>query len=666
MLCAERMEPILPRAEFKPVKITAAPPSSTNVTTQVRAAVKNNRLSQPVNNSVFGEPAPNRVKTLRVEYSVGDEKRVAEAKEESTLELDGGSRPLTILKAEYGDVATGNAWLFEFPQNIAGHLRLHVDGRGRGGETVRLTYFPYCDSKGRLDMNFHGQEQYHILKGAADEVTELHFAYFGARYVRVCGLTQPPRVEDATLVEVRTAVEDAGEFACSDPLINRLQSNIRWTQADALHSLPQDCWTREKLGWTADAHLTAEEAIFNYGMAALLSKYVGDHRDNQRADGGIASFVPSRDEGNESGTWSGSCILVPWQLYTYYGDRQILDASFDMGLRYLAAAQPEPGRPLIFGGGPGDWCPPWSKAPGDVPGHPEFGVKNPTFPCAPEGGLFYGTVYHARLAHTLAQMADVLGRNADAAHCRDVEAATVAALNAAFFDAANAVYHGEQPTEYRQSPNAFALWLDLVPQAQRKAVLDNLLRDVAARGGHLNAGILGTQALFEMLPREGRADVAYEMAAQKTYPGLLWPMLEYGLTTLPEHWEGFGTHEHPMFGSVGAFFYKWLAGIQPDAAVPGFKRFSIRPSVDNPLTFVRASYRSIRGPIRSEWRKEGAGLALNVEIPANTEADVYVPKMGLAKPRISEDGHARTDGEDAGAAVKFHLGSGAYAFRVQP
>ena len=663
-LCAELMEPIRPTAEFKPAKLIAPPPSSTNVTAKVQAAVKGSQLAIRASNSLFGEPAPGQVKTLRVEYLLGGKKQTREAVENTLLEINGGGQPLTILKAEYGADAAGSSWLFESPQNLAGRARLHLDGRGRRGETVRLTYYPYRDRNGHLGMNVHGQEQYYIVKGESDEVAELHFAYFGARYVLVRGLSKPPRAEDMTLFEVRSAVESAGEFECSDPLLNRLHSNIRWTQSGALHSFPQDCWTREKLGWTGDAHLTAEEAIFNFGMAAHYTKYAGDHRDNQRADGGIAALVPSNRDGNESVTWSGSCVLIPWQLYTYYGDKRILAENFDTGARFLAAAHQEGKRPLIYFGGPGDWCPSWAKTREQIPDHPDFGVTNGTFPGAPEGHLFYGTAYHVRLARTLAQMAEVLGRADDAARYRKLATDVTAALSAEFFDEEKHVYHGNKPSDYRQSANALALWLDLVPREQRQAVLDSLLADIAARHGHLNAGVLGTQALFEALSLAGHADTAFEIATQKTYPGYLWPMLEYDLTTLPEHWEGFGTHEHPMFGSVGAFFYKWLAGIQPDPAAPRFKQFSIRQSVDNPLQFVKASYRSIRGPIRSEWRKEGRALTLRVEIPANTEADVFVPKFGHPKPRITEDSQVLPGGEDVGDAVKFRLGSGKYAFRV--
>ncbi|MEI7900929.1 MAG: family 78 glycoside hydrolase catalytic domain [bacterium] len=519
------------------------------------------------------------------------------------------------------------AWLFAFPQNLACQARLSFNGAGMRGKTLKFTFNTFLDKAGRLATASGATSSYYICKGEPREVIQLpQFGYVGGRYVTIEGLASATAAEELRLVEVRSAVEDAGTFECSDPLLNQLQSNIRYTQSSALHSFPQDCWTREKLGWTGDAHVTCEEALFNFGMGPHYTKYLQDHADNQSAGGGISAYVPDHREGNESVTWSGTCIVIPWQLYTYYGDKRILAEMFEVGKKYLAAAQQEGKRPLIFFGGPADWCPPWAKTPGQLEyGHAELGVPRGTFPGAPEGHLFYGTAHYFRLCTLMARIAGILGKTEDAVWFVTRAAAVKAALNAEFFDAATATYRGDKPTEYRQAANAHALWLGLAPAEQRQEVLANLVGDIVAKhGGHLNTGVLGTQALFEGLPEAGRADIAFEMAMQKDYPGYFWPMLEYGLTTLPEHWEGFGTHEHPMFGSVGAFLYKRLAGIQPDPAAPGFKHFFIRPAFNVPLTFVKATYHSVRGQIRSEWRKEGGTLTLEVEVPCNTEANVFV------------------------------------------
>ena len=574
---------------------------------------------------------------------------------------------------------TRNGWLFTFPQNIACQMRFGLDGTGLRGKTIKFTFYTYKEASGRLMTHSGPSYSYYVSKGEPRETISLpQFGYAGGRYVTVEGLEKKPAAEDMTLIELRSSVEAAGTLETSDPLLNRLQQNIRWTQANALHSFPQDCWTREKLGWTGDAHLTAEEAIFNFGMGAHYTKWMGDHLDVQGADGGLAAFIPNFRSGNEGLAWSGTGIIIPWNLYTYYGDKRILAEMQDSGARYLAASPTMGGEPDIYFGGPAEWCAPWAKTIDQIEDrNAELAVPYSTFPGGGEGHYVYGTAYYYRLAGILENIANLLGNPATAQRWQQRREQVRTAFNRVFFAADKQIYHGENPTDYRQAANIVPLWLGMVPGEVKGAVIHNLVGDIVARhDGHLNTAVIGTQALFEELPKLGKAGLAYEIAMQKTYPGYLWPMLHFGLTSLPEHWEGGGTHEHPFFGSVGAFFYKWLGGIQPDESAPGFKHFWIRPSIDNPLEFVSSSYHSIRGPIRSEWRKSGSTLTLEVEVPANTEADVEIPKFGYSAPQIEEgeeiiwqNGQFKARpgilaATDLPAAVRIRVAGGTYHFRV--
>jgi alpha-L-rhamnosidase len=574
---------------------------------------------------------------------------------------------------------TRNGWLFSFPQNIACQMRFGLDGAGLRGKPIKFTFYTYKEANGRLMTHSGPSYSYYICKGESRETIELpQFGYAGGRYVTVEGLGKKPSADDMTLIELRSGVETAGTLETSDPLLNRLHQNIRWTQANALHSFPQDCWTREKLGWTGDAHLTAEEAIYNFGMGAHYTKWMGDHLDVQGPDGGLAAFIPNFRSGNEGLTWSGTGIIIPWNLHTYYGDKRILAEMQDSGSRYLAAAPTMGGKPDIYFGGPAEWCAPWAKTIDQIENrNADLAVPYSTFPGGGEGHYVYGTAYYYRLAGILENIANLLGNPEVAQRWQQRREQVRTAFNREFFAADQQIYHGENPTDYRQAANIVPLWFGMVPTEVKGKVINNLVGDIVARhDGHLNTAVIGTQALFEELPRLGKADLAYEIAMQKTYPGYLWPMLHFGLTSLPEHWEGGGTHEHPFFGSVGAFLYKWLGGIQPDEQAPGFKHFWIRPSIDNPLEFVNSSYHSIRGLIRSEWRKSGSTLALTVEVPANSEADVEIPKFGYSAPQIEEGGQiiwqngkfkARTGllaATDLPAAVRICVSGGIYHFRV--
>jgi alpha-L-rhamnosidase len=214
------------------------------------------------------------------------------------------------------------------------------------------------------------------------------------------------------------------------------------------------------------------------------------------------------------------------------------------------------------------------------------------------------------------------------------------------------------------------LFLGLVPEDRIPRVVESLVKNVQAANGHLTTGNLCTKYVLEALATHGHTDLAYEIVTQKTYPS--WGfMLENGATTLWERWEelrggGMNSYNHPMMGSVGAWFYKYLGGINTDAQAPGFKRFIIHPYAPGDLTWVRSEYTSMYGVIRSAWRKEGAGFHLNVTVPVNTTATVYVPANDASQ--VSESG--KPAAEAAGVkwlrnekgSVVFEVGSGNYQF----
>ena len=369
-------------------------------------------LSVQVNNGLCeGDPAPGVVKALKVDYTLGGKDGAATAAENAKLEIAAQGGKLEIRKAVYGQPGS-HSWLFSFPQNIACQTRFSLDGTGLRGRTIKFTFYTYREASGRLMTHSGPSYSYYICKGEPRETIQLpQFGYAGGRYVTVEGLGKESAAADMTLIELRSGVEDAGTLETSDPLLNRLHQNIRWTEANALHSFPQDCWTREKLGWTGDAHLTAEEAIFNFGMGAHYTKWMRDHLDGQDPGGGIAAFIPNHRPGNEGLTWSGTGIIIPWHLYTYYGDKRILAEMQDSGSRYLAAAPTMSGKPDLYFGGPAEWCAPWAKTIDQIEDrNADLAVPYSTFPGGGEGHYVYGTAYYYRLAGILENIANLLGK----------------------------------------------------------------------------------------------------------------------------------------------------------------------------------------------------------------------------------------------------------------
>jgi alpha-L-rhamnosidase len=276
------------------------------------------------------------------------------------------------------------------------------------------------------------------------------------------------------------------------------------------------------------------------------------------------------------------------------------------------------------------------------------------------------TPLFAASARTLSELATILGRKDEAQKYKRLSEQIRKAWLERFLDPSSGkVGPGTEASQ------AFALYLNLLPQEQRPAALKVLLDDIRLRhDGHLSTGIFGTRFMLDVLSRSGEADLASAIVNQKSYPGWGY-MLEHGATTLWEHWEGSDntySHNHPMFGSVSEWFYHWLGGIQPAPEAVGFDRIIIRPQAVKDLNWVRCSYNSVRGRILSNWKREGNLLKLEVEIPANTTATVYVPASGPGQ--VKESGRPAADArgvhfiKQEGSRSIFEIGSGHYVFET--
>jgi hypothetical protein len=124
----------------------------------------------------------------------------------------------------------------------------------------------------------------------------------------------------------------------------------------------------------------------------------------------------------------------------------------------------------------------------------------------------------------------------------------------------------------------------------------------------------------------GRSDVIFDMA-NRTNVGSYGGIIAKGWTSMPEAWDARLTSSmnHFMLGHIQEWFYQSLAGIAPDPTQPGFKKIIIKPEIVGDLTWCRGQYESLYGTIQCEWKIEKGVYNLDVTIPANTTATVYVP-----------------------------------------
>ena len=568
-------------------------------------------------------------------------------------------------------------FVFDLGQNITGRPRVKIPHGDRGKRLiVQLGSGMYGDNaywKGAIGYaqtaprkdgmvengKYTGRFQQYVytLKGRENEIAEPHFVYFGFRYIQVEGFPGKPALEDVEGLHVCTSVASAGDFSCSSDLINHVHRNIPWPQVNNMHSIPTDCPNREKLGWAGDAHVTAEEAIYNFNCPRFYTKYVHDLFDSGGADGSVPSIAPTYGWGANGGpAWAGACVVIPWHMYRYYGDTRILEEHYDRMGKWIAHMKKTRG---LLPGGLGDWLP------------PHLDTAAP-----PEGMLPIAGGYYHYCCSKMSRIAAILGREEDAGKYEELAAKVKDEYNRTFFDADTSTYRGDPLCGYRQSINAMALFLGIVPHGHKDKVVENLANNILARQCRcLTTGFHGTKVLMEALPEAGRSDVAYILATQTNYPSWGWQIDRYGATTIPEWWDGAmiygrgGTRNHPSFGSVGSYYYKYLAGIRPDSKGPGFKRIIIKPEMAENLTWAKAEYDSMHGSIASSWKKQDGVFSLEVTIPANTTATVYVPAESA--DRVTESGKpaAQSEGvtfirmEDKAAVYK--IKSGSYTFASQ-
>ena len=550
-------------------------------------------------------------------------------------------------------------WVYDFGQNFSGWCRLKVSGSAGTEVSIRHAEVLYDDGTvNQENLRSARATDKYILSGKGAEVYEPRFTYHGFRYVQIEGFPGAPDLNTLLGQVVHTDFEPRGSFQCSNALINRIAKNAWWGYKTNFHSVPTDCPQRdERQGWMADGHMTADMGFYNFDMLPGYTKWLRDMQDSQGEDGRVPDTVPHVWGSNPGDPmWAAAYPFVLWDLYRHTGDRRILAQHYPGIAKYVdMLAREAKDSYIISRNNYGDWV----------------GVVETPKDLVSTGGFY-------RCSWMAARMAEILGKPRDAKKYDDLCAKIADAFNKKFFDPKTNNYGNAS-----QYSNAWPLYLGIVPKDAHKAVVDNLINDImVTRKGHLSTGFLGARYLLEVLCNEGRADVAYTIVTQKDYPGWGY-MIEKGATTIWELWtysvgNGMNSHNHPAFGFVNGWFYQALAGITPIAQpTGGFEEFVIRPHVVGDLTWAKASVDTVRGPVVSSWARTNDGIKLDVTIPGNSGAMVYVPKVGVQYFRITEGARVVWENgkylpgdmgidsaSDAGDWVEFDCGAGSYSFKL--
>ena len=539
-------------------------------------------------------------------------------------------------------------FVFDLGQNCAGWAQLRVSGPA--GTRVTMRYGERLGPDGTLErktidtfvQNGPFQTDSYTLKGGKEEIWEPHFTYHGFRWVEVSGFPGKPTADNLRGRVVHTAFTPAGSFECSNPLLNKIQQMTLWSYRSNFVGIPTDCPQREKNGWTGDAHLAAEQAMYNVHNVAAYETWMNDFLDEQRPGGELPGIVPTSGWGYEWGNgpaWDSAYLLIPWYLYRYQDDIRVLADHYDHMKRYVDYLTRR-AKDHIVDIGLGDWVPAKTETPVPVT----------------------STGYYYVDALILSRAARLLGKDDDARVYADLAETIRRSFQKKFIKPDGVVANNSQ------TALSCALYQGLARPEEKPAILERLVANVERQSGHLDTGILGAKYLFHALTDNGRVDVAYRIATQTTPPSYgAW--IRRDATTLWEDWANGESRNHIMFGDISAWFYQDLAGIRLDPEVPAFRRFVIRPRPVGDLTWVRAKHESIYGSIEVAWKRTGGAFTLDVSVPVSTRALMYVParEAGL----VQENGRpaAQAPGVkflrlEEGAAL-FEVGAGKYSFAVR-
>jgi hypothetical protein len=558
-------------------------------------------------------------------------------------------KPVKIIPLADGDN------IYDMGQNCAMIPAITVSGPE--GATVRLTPGEVLNDDGTLNTHSgkNGVWVDYTLHGGGQETWSPRFWYFGCRYIQVHGAVAAGAAHDDKTPElldlqgrfITSAAPAAGQFACSNDLFNRTAALIEWAIRSNSVSIMTDCPHREKLGWLEQDNLMGPSLLYSHDMGALFGKISGDMRDAQHDDGLEPDIAPEYDHfaGGfvDSPEWGSSCVLVPWSTYQWYGDKRVLAESYDMMKRYADYLGTR-AKDNIVDYGLGDWFDLGPKRPG----------KAQLTPVA-----LTATAYYYEDLQVVSQAARVLGKSDDAQKYQDLAGAVADSFNKNFYHPDDFSY-----ATGSQAANAIAVAWKLAAPEDVPEIIVNIVANMRKNGNAQTGGDVGYRYILQALADHEQNEEIFKVNNQSDKPGYGY-QLAHGATSLTESWTASPmlSNDHFMLGHLLEWFYRDLAGIQPVDGSVGFARVRIKPAMVGDITWTKATYDSIRGPIVSDWTRDGKKIVMDVEIPPGVKADVFVPAD--SREAVTAPAAGATFERMEGPAAVFAVGSGKYEFSVQ-
>ena len=566
-------------------------------------------------------------------------------------------RPVAVTQPKPG------MYILDMGQNMVGWVAMRV--KGKAGDRVKLRFSEVLQDDGTLYLaNIRGAlvTDVYTLKGTDTELFEPVFTYHGFRFVEITGYPGTPTINDFRGKVMYDEMEVTGQFETSNETLNQIYKNAYWGIRGNYRGMPTDCPQRdERMGWLGDRAVGSHGESFIFGNNNLYAKWLDDIAQAQREDGSIPDVAPNYwSIYSDNMTWPGAFVIIANMLYEQYGNTEPIAKHYDSMKKWMTYMRGKYMKDDIMTKDTyGDWCMP--------PELPE--LIHSKDPARKTDAAVLGTTFYYRMLFLLERFANLLDKPADAKTFADEAVVVKNAYNEKYFNKETAQYSNHTVTA-----NLLSLCYGMVPDGFADKVFQNIVDKTEKEfDGHVSTGLVGIQWLMRGLSERGRADLAFRIATNRDYPS--WGfMIENGATTIWELWNGntadpgMNSHNHVMLlGDLIVWFYEYLAGIQNAQGSAGFEKIVMRPYPVEGLDYVKASYHSIHGLIKSNWQKKDNVFQWEISVPANTTATVYIPATG--KAQVTESGQKASSAKGVkflkmeGEYAVYEVGSGSYSFQ---
>jgi hypothetical protein len=539
--------------------------------------------------------------------------------------------------------------IYDFGQNASGIIELKV--RGNRGARVIIKPDELLNKQGNVSQVSGGgpYEFSYTLKGDEEELWQPYFSYYGFRYADV-EIIEPSDAERKTeivelkMLHTRNSSPVVGSFSCSDTLFNQIFELINWAIKSNMASVTTDCPHREKLGWLEQTYLIGSSMHYNYDIQSFYNKIVDDMMDSQLDNGLVPDIAPEyvhfKDGFRDSPEWGSASVIIPWLLYKWYGDTEVLERAYPMMTKYISYLQTK-AEDNILDHGLGDWY--------DLgPGFP--GVAQLTPRALTATAIYY---YDLKLIENISV---ILKKNEDTKRFRELSSKIHSAYNAKFFDPVTGIVSTGSQTAY-----AMSLYTGLIPESAKEKVFDNLADSIVRNNYRLTSGDIGYQFLVRVLSENGRSDILFKMNNRTDIPGYGY-QLKKGATSLTESWAALETpsNNHMMLGHLMEWFYNGLGGISQTKNSIAYDTIVIAPKPVGNINWVKCSYNSVKGNISSNWELQEGKFYLTIEIPEDAVAKIFIPEEYCKTSCIVKELETRNSVNVDIKTGNFELGAGKY------